>query len=77
MNVPTDIKNAIAAAHGAPIDLVDGEKHYVIIPADVYERLKEIAAADDWDPAEMRRSMAKVMEEDWTDPQMDSYDTRQ
>jgi hypothetical protein len=77
MNVPTDIKKAIAAAHGAPVDLVDGEKRYVIIPADVYQRLKEIAAADDWDPAEMRRTMAKVMEEDWSDPQMDSYDTRQ
>ena len=75
--MPSELKQAIEAAHGGPVEIVDGDQHYVIISADDYQRLEETAAADDWDPAAMRRSMAKVMEEDWTDPQMDSYDTRQ
>ena len=77
MNMPSDIKKALDAAHGAPVDLVDGDRRYVVISAEAYERLKEAAAADDWDPGQMRRTMAEVMQDDWTDPQMNSYDAQE
>jgi hypothetical protein len=44
----------------------------VIVRSDVYDGWTELL--DDWDPRLMRRQMAKLMEEDWGDPQMSVYD---
>jgi hypothetical protein len=40
MNVPAELKQALDAADGSPIEIVDGQRHYVVIQAELYERLK-------------------------------------
>ena len=39
MNMPSELRQAVEAAHGAPVEIVDGDRHYVLIQADIYERL--------------------------------------
>jgi len=76
MNMPSELKEALDASQGSPVEIVDFEKKqaYVVIPVEIYEQMKRVCESDDWDPAALRTTMAKVMEQDWNDPQMDSYD---
>ncbi len=75
MNMPSEIKAAIEAAHGGPVEIVDEGEHYIVMRAELYERLKQVVDSDDLNPADMRGNTAKVMQDDWNDPEMDSYDT--
>jgi hypothetical protein len=42
MNVPAELKQALDAAAGAPVEIVDGNRHYVVIQAELYEQLKRV-----------------------------------
>ena len=68
-NVPPDLSQAIEAS-GLPLRITDPRTNseYVIIRADVYDRLRTLFA-DDYDP-----QAAGPLFWDWEDPLMDEYD---
>ncbi|MGD9646881.1 MAG: hypothetical protein AB7U73_14290 [Pirellulales bacterium] len=77
MNIPLEVKQALDQAHGAPIELVDDESNarYVLIRAEVFERLKVIF--DDSEPSEKEKAadLASWAERTgYFDPAMDAYD---
>ena len=64
-------------ANGPPIRLIDPEtkQQYVLLRAEVYDRLKGLLNDDsDFDPATGYRLADEVMKEDWDDPKMAEYD---
>lgn len=60
--------------HGDAVRIAANEvgEEVVILRSDVYDRWAELL--DDWDPRLMRRQMAKMMQDEWGDPQMGVYD---
>jgi hypothetical protein len=70
--ISPEIQQALEAAHGGPIKVVDPttQRVYVVVPAEAFEKLR--AMVDDWDPRSMYPTMAEVMQDDWKD--MESYD---
>jgi hypothetical protein len=74
MIMPSEFRAAIEAAHGGPVEIVDGDRHYVLIRAEFYERLKDLF--DDSPLSEQER--AGLLRETgkragWDDPAMDAY----
>jgi hypothetical protein len=72
--VPPDLSQAIENS-GVPLRLTDPrtKSEYVIIRADVYDRLRSLFE-DDYDPLAAAALFWNVMKEDWEDPSMDEYD---
>ena len=74
MNMPSKLKQAIEAAHGGPVEIVDGEQHYVVIRAEVYERLKDLFHAGPLTQKERAGLLREAgMRAGWDDPAMDVY----
>jgi hypothetical protein len=74
MNMPAEFKAAIEAAHGGPVEIVDGDQHYVLIRAEVFERLKQLfddGPLSDQQRAGLLREAGKRA--GWDDPAMDVY----
>jgi hypothetical protein len=69
MNMPSEFKAAIEAAHGGPVEIVDGDQHYVLIRAEVYQKLQ--AVMDDGTKFALQEMGRKS---GWDDPSMDAYD---
>jgi hypothetical protein len=62
----------MAIDKGQPVTLsVDG-RNCVLLPGNVYDQLRE--AADEWHPALLQPTMARMMADDWSDPAMSVYD---
>ena len=70
--ISPEIRQALEAAQGGPIEVVDPttQRVYVVVSAETFEKLQAIM--DDWNPRSMYPTMAQVMQDDWKD--MDSYD---
>jgi hypothetical protein len=70
--ISPEIQQALAAALGGPIEVIDPrtQRVYGVVPAEAFEKLQAIV--DDWTPRPMPATMAEVMRDDWKD--MDSYD---
>jgi hypothetical protein len=68
-------RQAVAAAGDAPPVVVDPatQTAYVLVRAEVYERVKALLAADP-DPGETYPAVDEVFREDWDDPKMAEYD---
>jgi hypothetical protein len=60
-----------AVEQGYPISLVVDRTECVLLRKDLYDQLRELL--EDWDPRIMRRHMAEMMRDDWTDPAMNVY----
>jgi hypothetical protein len=76
--IPSEIRQAIEQAGDAPVQLTDPETNaaYVIIRAEVYERMR--ALCDDLDLRELYPMMNEVAARDgWDDPAMDIYNDYQ
>lgn len=76
--IPTEIRQAIAQAGEAPVELTDPETNatYVIIRAELYERMR--ALCDEFDIRELYPMMNEVAaREGWDDPAMDVYNDYQ
>jgi len=74
MHMPAEIKQAIDAAHGGPIQLSDGEQQYVILRAEVYDRLKELLDLDALTETERLGLLREAGQRaGWDDPDMDIY----
>jgi hypothetical protein len=74
--ITPELKQAIEQAGGGPVRLEDPETNavYVLMSGEVYERLRT-PPDDEISPEEMTRHMWEVMEDDWSDPSMDAYDS--
>ncbi len=57
---------------GQPVPLSIEGRPCVLLPEALYEQLRQ--ALDDWHPATMRRHIADMMADDWSDPAMSVYD---
>lgn len=51
---------------GQPVPVEIEGRSCVVVPGSLYSRMRD--ALDEWDPAAMKRHMAEMMREDWTDP---------
>lgn len=69
-------RQAIEQAGEQPVQVEDPETHasYVILKAEVYERLRAVFDDADFDAREAYPLVWNVMKEDWEDPAMDVYD---
>jgi len=61
-----------AIDRGQPVPLSVEGRECVLMPGALYQQLR--GALDDWHPATMRRQMAQMMADDWSDPAMSVYD---
>jgi len=71
-----ELRQAIAQSGDEPVHLVDPEMNtaYVLVRADVYERLLSMIDADDFDPGETYPFIDEVMrEDDANDPTLEGY----
>jgi hypothetical protein len=78
MSVPLteEQRLALEGAGGAPLTLTDPVTNtaYVLVRAEVYERLKDLAAENEFDPRDAYPLVDRVMaEEDASDPHLESY----
>ncbi|HET6251873.1 MAG TPA: hypothetical protein VFE47_29580 [Tepidisphaeraceae bacterium] len=48
---------------------------YVLVPADVYDRLQTILCDDSWTPDAYAAAMEVFARDGWDDPRMDVYDS--
>lgn len=71
-----ELRQAIEQAGDQPIRLEDPQtqKSYVLIRAEVYDRLRSLFEDADFDVKETYPLIWQVMKEDWEDPAMDVYD---
>ena len=70
-------KRQVRLANGKPVRLTDPEnsQEYVLLRAEVYDRLKALLYDDgDVDVAAGYPLADEVMKEDWDDPKMAEYD---
>jgi hypothetical protein len=67
---------AIEDAGGSPVRVEDPSTKttYVLLTADLYERIRALVESDDPDPSEFAPLMWDAMKGDWDDPSMDAYD---
>lgn len=74
MNMPSEFKAAIEAAHGGPVEIVDGGNRYVIIRAELYERIKDLFDDGPLTPEEQQGLLREAGKRaGWDDPAMDIY----
>jgi hypothetical protein len=67
---------AIRDAGGSPVRVEDpaSKTTYVLLTADLYERIRALVESDDTGPEEFAPLMWDAMKGDWDDPSMDAYD---
>ena len=74
MNMPSELKLAIEAAQGRPVEIVDGDRHYILIRAELYERLQDLFADSSLSPEERAGLLRDAgRRAGWDDPAMDVY----
>lgn len=75
MNMPSELKQAVAQAEGKPVEVVDGAERYVLIRAEMFERLK--AVLDLSEPgAEERKALLQAWGKraGWEEPEAAVFD---
>ncbi|WP_435008422.1 hypothetical protein P12x_005633 [Tundrisphaera lichenicola] len=67
---------AIEDAGGSPVRVEDLETKttYVLVNADLYERIRALIEPDEPTPEEFAPLIWDAMKGDWDDPSMDAYD---
>ena len=65
-----------AVNQGEPLRFVDPDvgQEFVVVRADVFDRVKLLFDDTDLDPREALPLVWQAMQEDWEDPSMDVYD---
>ncbi len=72
-----NLSQMLRDAAGAPVNVVDPQTQteYVVLRADVFERVKSLLEADDLSSEEKLRLLAESgREAGWDAPEMDDYD---
>lgn len=67
IRLPDELRQVVAQP--TPPRLIDEQTNmaYVLIRADLYERLKGLLQSDDFDPADLYPLLAELAPEDWED----------
>ncbi len=75
--ITKEIRRAIEQAGDQPVRLEDPQttQTYVLLRADVYDRIQRLFAEDDRHSAEAAFSGIQEVFEDWNDPAMDIYNS--
>ena len=70
-----ELRAALAAAGGGPLELVDPltNEHFFVVRSADYAQLKSLGQSDEWDAKLLSDNMARVMQDDWDDPALESY----
>jgi hypothetical protein len=73
MRLPEELRTAVVAHPGVPLELVDEQTHlsYVLLPVEEFQRLKS-AAEDDLSDT-YAAQIETAMRAGWSDPRMDEY----
>jgi len=72
-----ELRRAIEATHGGPLELVDPVTHksYVVIAAEIYHRIRALSDAQGLDPAVAYAAFSQVAgPAGWDDAEMDVYE---
>jgi hypothetical protein len=76
MNMPSELRQAVEAAHGGPVEIVDGDRHYVLIQAEVYERLMGVFGVGELSQQERAFLLQQWGKSSgWEDPADDVFDS--
>ena len=70
-------RQALDQDPGKPVYVVDAatQSHYVLIPAEVFQRIQALLGDEEFEPREAYPLMDEVArKEGWNDPEMDAYD---
>ncbi len=75
--ITKEIRQAIESAGDQPVRLEDPltRQTYVLVRADLYDRIQRVFADEDRDSAEAAFSAIQEVFEDWNEPAMDIYDS--
>ncbi len=70
MSIELNEQHLEAVAKGEPFRFIAPTTNieFVVLRADVYDRVKELFANDDVDPETMYPLLAEIVPEDWEDP---------
>ena len=73
MRLPEELRTAVVAHPGVPLELVDEQTHlsYVLLPVEEFQRLKSAAEYDLSDT--YAAQIETAMRAGWSDPRMDEY----
>jgi hypothetical protein len=76
MNMPSEFRDALQAAGGGPVEIVDGDEHYVLIRAETYARLKGLLDLDQHAPDEQQFLLQQWGKASgWEDPADEVFDS--
>lgn len=75
--LPPELRQALTAAHDGPLDVIDPitNKAYVLVSAEVYQRVQALLGEEGHAVGDMSRLLADLAPEDWEDPA--NYDSPQ
>ena len=76
IGIGPEVRRAIEESGAEPPRLLDPltNSEYVLLRADVYDRLRAILDVEDPTAEELATHMWNVMKDEWEDPAMDAYD---
>jgi hypothetical protein len=71
--LPDELRTAVSAHPGEPLELIDEQTHivYLLVPADEFQRLKTAGADELGDT--YAAQIESAMQAGWNDPRMDDY----
>lgn len=75
--ITPELRQEMERSGDQPVRVEDPErnKSYVLISAEMYDRLRSLFDDSDYDPREAYPLVWKAMKDDWEDPAMDVYDS--
>jgi hypothetical protein len=75
MNMPSELKQAVVQAEGRPVEVVDGADRYILIKAEMYERLMGVLDLSEPGPEEkMALLQAWGKRAGWEEPEAAVFD---
>jgi len=63
-----------SAKHGEPLRFHAVEAEFVVLRAEIYDRIKSLLAGEDFQPSAAYEAIDREFAEGWEDPTMDDYD---
>jgi hypothetical protein len=76
LSISSEQRQALASHPGQPVEIVDevSKAHYVILPAEHFERVRTLISEEDYDVRESYRAQSDALAAaGWDDPELDVY----
>ena len=70
-----EMREALRDTTQQPVEVEDDQTHalYVLLPVDIYQRVRSIIQSDEFDISETSRAQDEAMATVWEDPALDVY----